>query len=245
MAIAEHTLDLLVRRLGLHARLTAEDRAALLALPFVLRTTGPSAYLVREGQPSESCAVLVAGFAYRQKLTEQGARQIVGIHIPGEPLDFQNLFLDVADHDLLTLTKAQVAIIPREAVRAIARERPNVAHAILIYTLIEGSIFREWILNVGRRDAKASVAHLLCEFAIRMDVLGVKTGAPYDFPMTQEQIGDCLGLTPVHVSRTLRALAADGLITRVRRQISFPSWPVMRRAASFDAGYLHLSEQRS
>lgn len=236
-------LDLMIRRLETHARLEDADRAALMALPYVLRTLDASSYLVREGYSPDQCAVLVTGFAFRQKLTGEGTRQIVSLHVPGDALDLQNLFLDIADHNVQTLTRAEVAIIPRAALREIVRANPAIAHAILVFVLIEASIFREWVLNVGRRDARSRVAHLLCEFAIRLDSLNLAEPGGYELPMTQEQIGDAVGLTPVHVNRTLKALEAQGLITRNRRHISFPQWQALREVADFSARYLHLSQQ--
>jgi CRP-like cAMP-binding protein len=115
MATTPSPLALMVRKLETHAVLDDDDRTALLALPYTLRTFEPSSYLVREGDAPDQCAVLLSGFAYRQKLTGAGMRQIVSLHIPGEPLDFQHLFLDVADHNVQTLTRADVATIPRSA----------------------------------------------------------------------------------------------------------------------------------
>lgn len=233
-------LELLARRLEFHARLDAEDRKALLALPFQLRTFDPSHYLVRDGEPPRTCAILLSGFAFRQKLTFEGARQIVSVHIPGEALDFQNIFLDVADHSVQTLTRAKVAIISRDQIRAIAQERPGIGHAILMYNLVEASISREWITNIGRRSARARLAHLLCEFAIRIDTLRLYDGAPYELPMSQEQLADALGLTPVHLNRTLGTLRKDGLVESNHRMISFPNWDALCEVSGFSARYLHL-----
>ena len=238
-------LSLMLRKLELHAFLPEEDRQAVLALPHTMRTLEPQSYTVREGDPPLACVVLVSGFAYRQKITGDGGRQIVAIHIPGEPLDFQNLFLDVADHNVQTLTRAELAFIPREAIQRIARERPHVAHAILVATLVEASIFREWVLNVGRRDARARLAHVLCEFAVRLEAQGLASEYGYELPMTQEQLADSLGLTSVHVNRTLKLLESEGLIVRNKRNVAFPDWKRMRTVGDFNQRYLHLDRQRS
>lgn len=243
MAVPDNPLALMVRKLSIHADLTAQDRDALLALPFAYREIDPSSYLVREGEVPDQCAVLISGFAYRQKLTGDGTRQIVSIHLPGDPLDLQHLFLDIADHNVQALTRAEVAVIPREALRQVARSSASIGHAILVNILVEASIFREWVLNIGRRSSRARLAHLLCEFAARLDAIGLAGADGYDLPMTQEQLADALGLTPVHVNRTLKALEADGLITRHRRHISFPALGALRQMADFNPRYLHLSPQ--
>jgi CRP-like cAMP-binding protein len=243
MADKRNPLELLVRKLAQHSVLDAHDRQAILSLPQTVRVLEPSTYTVREGDPPQVCSVLVSGFAFRQKVTADGARQIVALHIPGEALDFQHLFLDVADHSVQTLTRSEVAFIPRAALHELVRTRPAVRHAMLVAILIEASIFREWVLNVGRRDARTRMAHLLCEFAVRLEAQGLAAEYRYELPMTQEQLADAVGLTPVHVNRTLKSLEADGLITRNRRQVSFPDWQRMREVADFTQRYLHLGPQ--
>lgn len=240
-----HPLQLLVRRLEQHAALGPSDREAILALPHTLRTLDPSSYMIREGDRPVQCAVLVSGFAYRQKLTGDGQRQIVALHIPGEPLDFQNLFLDESDHSVQTLTRAELAFIQRSDIQKLARAVPAVGHAILVMILVEASVFREWVLNVGRRDARTRMAHVLCEFAIRLDAQGLSEDHGYELPMTQEQFADAVGLTAVHVNRTLKTLEAEGLIVRNRRHVSFPDWERLREVGDFNQRYLHLQPQRA
>ena len=238
-----HPLELLLRKLETHSALGKKDREAILSLPFSLKTLEAQSYTIREGETPTQCGVLVSGFAYRQKLTGDGTRQIVAIHIPGEALDFQSLFLDVADHNVQTLTRADIAFIPRRQLQELARSRAAIGHAILVTILVEASIFREWVLNVGRRDSRTRTAHLLCEFAIRLDAQGLAQDYGYHLPMTQEQLADALGLTSVHVNRTLKTLEADGLISRTGRQVSFPDWKRLREAGDFNQRYLHLEPQ--
>jgi CRP-like cAMP-binding protein len=245
MGAPRHPLALMLRNLELRSRLSDADRQAILALPHTLRTLEPSTYTVREGDPPAVCGVLVTGFAFRQKHTGDGARQIVALHIPGDALDFQNLFLDVSDHSVQMLTRGEVALIARKDIQALARSSSAIGHAILVKTLVEASIFREWVLNVGRRDAKTRMAHLLCEFAVRLESEGLAEEYGYELPMTQEQLADAIGLTPVHVNRTLKTLEREGLITRTKRIIRFPDWQRMRHAGDFNQRYLHVEPQRA
>jgi CRP-like cAMP-binding protein len=243
MHAPKNPLELLLKNLELRVPLPEEDRQAVLALPYTLRTLEASTYTVREADLPNVCAVLISGFAYRQKLTGDGSRQIVALQIPGDALDFQHLFLNDSDHNVQMLTRGDVAMIPREALQHIARSRPAVGHAILVKILVEASIFREWVLNVGRRESRARLAHLLCELAIRLDTEGLAQDYGYELPMTQEQLADALGLTPVHVNRTLKVLEAEGLITRNKRSIRFPDWERMRGVGDFNQRYLHLEPQ--
>jgi CRP-like cAMP-binding protein len=245
LADTNNPLELLVRNLAIHAELSAEDREAVLALPYRLRTLEASTYLTREGDVPDQCGVLGSGYAYRQKHTGDGQRQILALHIPGDPVDFQHLYLDIADHSVQMLTRGEVAFVARKDLRDLARGRPAVGNAIVLNILVESSIFREWVLNVGRRDARTRLAHVLCEFAIRMQKQGLSDGTGFELPITQEQLGDVLGLTTVHVARTLKSLETSGLINRTRRAITFPNLERLREVGDFNQRYLHLERQES
>lgn len=239
----QHPLQSLVRKLETYSELTEPDRRAVLSLPHTLRRVDAQAYTVREGDRPEKCGVLLSGYAFRHKLTGEGARQIIAIHIPGDALDFQNLFLQESDHNVQMLTRGLLAEIPSHPLEELALGNPNVGRAILVATLVEASVFREWALNIGRRDARSRIAHLLCEFAYRLTADGAQPTGTYELPMTQEQLADATGLTAVHVNRVLQSLQRDGLLERERRMIRFPSWEQLRDVADFNPRYLHTREQ--
>jgi hypothetical protein len=152
------------------------------------------------------------------------------------------MFLDVSDHSVQLLTQCKVADVPREALQELVLARPALGTAIIELTLIEASILREWVVNVGRRDARARIAHILCEFAVRLEARGLMTDHGFELPMTQEQLADATGLTSVHVNRVLKSLEADGLINRKRRQIHFDDWRALQDAGDFSRRYLHISD---
>jgi CRP-like cAMP-binding protein len=158
-------------------------------------------------------------------------------------VDLQNSMLQVADHSVQMLTESEVAMIPRDAVIALTLANPKIAQAMWIDTLVDGSIFREWILNVGRRQARERLAHLFCEFSLRLRVAGLGEDNAYELPMTQEQLADATGMTAVHINRTIRALEKDGLIERASpRAIRIGDWRKLAGAGDFDSSYLHLRE---
>lgn len=232
-------LEPTLRKLERRVRFSAEDRAAFLALPAreqVLDTARP---FIREGDPSRHCCALITGFAYRSRSTGGGARQILSFHLPGDVVDLQNALLGVADHDVQMLTRGRVAFISRDAMSELAFERPAIARALWLETLVDGSIFREWIVNVGRRNARTRLAHLLCEFAVRMNAAGLNRDRQYDMPLTQEQLGDATGLTPVHVNRMLQSLRGDALISTGRRTITIEDLNALQVAGDFNHAYLH------
>lgn len=237
--IETHPLNPLVRRWAEYARLTPADRGAILSLPFARKSCAKDGYLVREGQQVNDCTLLLSGFAYRQKLIRNGARQIISFHIPTEFVDLQNGLLAVADHSVQCLNGAEVALVPRKALLGLADEHPAIRIAMWMKTLVDASIFREWVVNVGRRDSKARIAHLLCEMALRLKNIGAGQGDTYDFPVTQEQLADATGLTPVHTNRTLQTLRKNGLIQLTPRSLTVLDWDGLCEAGDFDDTYLH------
>ena len=238
-----NTLTPMVTKLQMWTRLDDADRDAVLALPHRIRALRAHEFIVRDGdEPRHSCLIL-SGYAIRHKLTGSGGRQIMSIHMKGDIVDLQNSLLRSADHNVQTLNDVEAAFIPIAAIEEIAVGRPNLGKAMWNETLVDGAIFREWTLNIGRRDARTRMGHMLCEFALRLETVGLGEQCQYELPMTQEQLADALGLTSVHVNRTLKALAADGLIERTNRSVRIPDWKKLAEIADFDSRYLHLDQR--
>jgi CRP-like cAMP-binding protein len=242
MQTTNSPLEPLVRKLGRWEHLAAADKTAILSLPYNRRTFAPGGYIVRERDEAHYSCVLLSGFAYRQKVVAKGARQILSIHISGDMVDLQNAVLNIADHSVQALTDLEVAMISRDAIRELTLSHPAVGLSLWYDTLVDGSIFREWVANVGRRDALTRVAHLLCEFCVRLRSAGLCEGLAFNLPMTQEQLADCTGLTSVHVNRTLKELERRGLILRDLRSVTIPDWHALIRAGDFNETYLHMSQ---
>ena len=238
--VSDHVLAPMVRKLQLWQPLSEIDIAAVLALPHTIRSLESGQYIIWDGDKPQHSCLLLGGFAYRHKVAGNGGRQILSIHMKGDIVDLQNSLLGIADHNVQMLTTGQVALIPVEAMREIAFNRPHVGMAMWYETLVEASIFREWIVNVGRRDARTRIAHLLCEFAVRLEVAELGQQSTYELPITQEQLGEAVSLTPVHVNRTLMRLESDGLIDRTKRVITIRDWTELAKTADFEPRYLHL-----
>lgn len=230
----------MAKRLGRGGVLSPSECEALLAMPHTVRDYEAGQYLLREGDRPRYCTFMLSGFIYRHKFVGDGGRQIVSIHIPGDFIDLQNMLLATADHNIQALTGSMVAQIDIEVVEAHSFAHPALGKAFWRESLTEASIFREWVANIGRRDARSRTAHLLCELATRREAAGLGPRDTFELPMTQEQLGDALGLTAVHVNRTLKGLHDEGLITRSKRSVSVGDWGRLRDVADFTSGYLHL-----
>jgi CRP-like cAMP-binding protein len=239
LSAPKHVLSPAIRKLEKRVTFSAEDRVAFQSMPFSIRDLNTGSYIVREGDQIKNCCVLLSGFAFRSKIVGNGGRQILSIHIPGDVVDIQHAMLGVADHNIQMLTAGEVALIPAATVKEIAFKYPAIGQALWLETLVDGAIFREWIANVGRRDARTRISHLLCEFAVRLHTAGLTEGHRYELPMTQEQLGDATGLTAVHVNRTMQALRTDGLITSNKRAITIEDWKALTTVGDFDTAYLH------
>ena len=241
MTQAETPTASLVRKLGRLATLSRDDVASLAAVPVHLEAVPRLRQLIREGDTPSQCCLLLTGYAARHKVTATGAKQIVSFHLPGDILDIQHLLLGRADHSVESITAAKVAWIPKADLLGLAWTRPAVGQALWRDSLIDASIFREWVLNVGRRGAKSRVAHMLCEFVARCEAVGLGDRESFELPMTQTQIADATGLTPVHVNRTLKSLDADGALLRDRNLFRVVDWDRLCRIADFDSAYLHAA----
>ncbi len=234
-------LGLLKRKLLSHSPLTADDLAAIDAMPFQQRQLEAGSYLLREGDRSKICPILLSGFAFRHKTTASGGRQIVAVKMPGDALDFQSLYVEHIDHCLQALTRIDIAVVQNKDIERLFIGNPNIARAIVVDIVVEASIGREWLLNIGRRNGFTRLAHLLCEIHFRLSV--AETSLLVDkLPLTQEQLADLLGLSPVHVNRCLKALERAGAIMRQGRSVRIGDLRTLRSIAEFTDYYLHFHD---
>lgn len=234
-------LRIVVESLARLHPISADGCAAIEALPFKPVYTDAHHFLVREGERPEYCGLLLEGYACRHKMSANGGRQIVSFHLPGDVLDAQHLELECADHNVQTITPATVALVYKRDMQALVDAQATIRKAIWRSSLIEASIFREWVLNVGRRTALGRVAHVICEFAARREAARLGSANEFELPMTQEHIADATGLTPVHVNRTMRTLDGLGVLNRKKRQVTIVDKDKLLRLAEFDPLYLHIA----
>lgn len=208
-------------------------------LPLHARRVGAGQPLLHEGQHPSHCLLLLQGFACRSKTLADGRRQIVSFHLPGDILDLAGLLLGRMDHEVRALTSATVALVPGATVLDWVRHRPGLNLLLWRDMLIDASIWREWVLNVGRRTAHQRVAHLLCELVARLRAAGLAADYGCELPVSQVELADATGLSAVHVNRVVQEMRAEGLIESRGRTLAVREWRGLRRAAGFDPAYLH------
>ena len=236
-------LSTLVVKLRTTTRLDEADLAAIEALPIHVKELAAHTPIVVEGDRPTQCCLMIKGFSARTQTTDDGKRQILSIHIPGDIPDLQSLHLHVMDHDLRTLSDCTLGFIAHDAIRDLTRARPMVAEALWRETLVDAAIFRAWIVNLGRRPANQRLAHFLLEIRRRLELVGLATDDEYELPMTQLDLADALGLTPVHINRVLKALRSDGLLDVKKFVVKLGDAQKLMALGDFDDLYLHQNPE--
>jgi CRP-like cAMP-binding protein len=234
-----HSTDMMIRKLQVNTQLSEQDISALYALPVRTKEVEKGAFIVREADRPNNCCLVLNGFLCRSKVAEIGERQILSFHIPGDIPDLQSLYLTVMDHDLVAVSSATLAFIAHDDLRRIIRGYPSVAEALWRDTLIDASIFREWIVNLGVRPAAARMAHLMAELRHRMAAVGLSLDNEFEFPITQADLADALGLTAVHVNRVLQNLRAQGFMDMRKSRIRLENLAGLTELGGFHDLYLH------
>lgn len=236
----DRLLDALRRKIDGVVPLGSEEVDAILTLSTVVRQVRAGAEIVREGDhPTQSCLIL-EGIGYRFKIVGEGARQIFSFHIPGDIPDLQSLYLERMDHSLAALTNSTVAYIPHRSLYHLFATHPRVAGFFWREALIDSSIFREWISNIGRRSAPSRIAHVICELYVRFRTIGVVVELTMPFPFTQTVLADAQGMSTVHVNRIMQDLRSAKLIRVGRKELTILDWPGLVELADFQDDYLHL-----
>jgi CRP-like cAMP-binding protein len=235
----------MIRKIESIFTLTDDERQALESLPMQMAAIKANQDIVRMGDaPSRSCLML-SGFACTYKISVKGRRQIVSFAIAGDIPDLQSLHLKVLDNSVSTISPCSVGFVTHGDLHGLCTRYPRIAAALWRHTLIEASIFREWVMNVGQREAYQRMAHVLCELVTRLRTVGLVEDHACDLPITQVEFADAIGVTPVHVNRVLQAMRADGLIELSGERLNIPDWEKLKEVGEFDPTYLHLESNQA
>jgi CRP-like cAMP-binding protein len=233
-----------IRKLESVTQLSNEERQSIVDLPVLPRLVGAHEEVVQDGGTPTACVLILQGFACRYKHTASGARQIFSFHIAGDIPDLQGLFLETMDHSLGTLTPSLLAFISHDAIRRLIRRHPRLGEALWRETLIDAAIFRQWIMALGRRSAAGRAAHFLCEHWVRSKTVGLTDGNSCELPLTQTDIADALGLSTVHVNRSLQTLRREGLVELRKSHMIVLDWDGLVKRAEFSPAYLQQRPPR-
>jgi CRP-like cAMP-binding protein len=234
-------LDKLISR----SNLGPAECQAILDLPAHAAQTQTNRDFVRLGERVDHVCFVVAGLVGRFGQNREGARQITAIHIPTDMVNLQSVVAPEACSALQALSVATILRVPHEALRVVARRYPAIAEAFWRESAVDAAVLAEWVVNVGRRDAKSRVSHLICEIACRVEGFGWKDGSRIPFEATQTHVADMVGLTPVHVNRTLQWLKREGIAAVQSRMIHILDWERLMQVGDFNADYLRVARPAS
>lgn len=231
-------------RLWASPYLSEEERTALSEAVRTPRMVDAGFDLCREGESVDALLFLVDGWAIRHSTTGDGSRQIAALAVPGDLANLDSFLLERIDCGVRVIKRATVVALPRDKALALAAEHPGIARTFTWLALVENAVLAKWAVSLGRRSSKERLAHLFCELSVR---LGGETGneSGFELPLTQEQLADALGLTPVHINRVMQQLRAEGLIATASRVMTIPDVAKLRRTAEFDPRYLHTDQEVS
>lgn len=195
--------------------------------------------IISEGEEPRTVNLLVSGWACRYKMMEDGRRQILAFFIPGDLADLHVYVLNAIDHSISAITPVTYARVAPKEFEELTDGHPRLLRALWWESLVTDSIQREWLVSVGQRTALESIAHLACELFLRLRTVGLVHNRTCDFPLTQTDISDALGMTQPHVSRTISELNKTGLATLKRGKLEVKDLAKLQKLALFNPNYLH------
>ncbi len=230
----------LLRKLANFTELSAEEKSAVDQSCGDVRCFAAGEDVISQGDRTGGVKLLLEGFACRYKALEDGRRQVVAYFVPGDLCDLRVFILKRMDHSIGAVSASKVATISPENVLRLTHDYPALTRALWWSTLVEEAIAREWIVNVGQRNALERMAHLFCELLYRFRAVGLNDGMSCTLPLTQVELAETLGLSSVHVNRTLQALRKRKLITLENGTLTIDNLDELKELSFFDPDYLHL-----
>jgi CRP-like cAMP-binding protein len=236
-------IEPLLRKLNAHDIVQPAEAEALAAVLRERRTHPARRVVVQRGKEIPFSTLLLDGLMCRYKDMSNGERQISALHVPGDFVDLHSFSLKQLDHSVATMTKCEVAIVQHEALKRITEELPHLTRMLWFLTNLDAALHREWTVSLGRRDAAARLAHLFCELHARLQVVGLADADGYELRLTQVDLAECLGLTPVHINRTLRQLRENGLVEYRNRRVHILDRKGLETVAEFQPDYLYLNRR--
>ncbi len=236
-------IETLLLRLRVRDNVSSDEEAALR-----WAITGTQDYparvkIVRRGEPLERSILLLDGMMCRCKNLRNGQRQITALHVPGDFLDLHGFTLKRLDHDVMSLGPSRVAFAPHERLIELTETHPHLMRLLWMTTNMDAAMHREWELSLGQRSGAVRAAHLFCELYAREEVVHTNFGYTLKLPMTQAELGECIGLTVVHTNRVLKELREAGLASFTRGDLVIHDLVRLREFADFDPSYLYLDKR--
>ncbi|MEG3148391.1 Crp/Fnr family transcriptional regulator [Sphingomonas sp. ZT3P38] len=236
-------IDKHLRKLRARDEVSAEEERVIREAAGSAHEVAARKTIIRAGDLLSNSTMLLDGLMCRYKDLRNGERQITELHVAGDFVDLHSFTLKRLDHNIMALSPCRIALVPHERLTRITEEHPHLARIYWFTTNLDAAIHREWELSLGRRTALSKTAHLLCELQVRLGLVGLADDSGYDLRLTQVDLAECLGLTAVHVNRTLRQLREQGLVSISKGRVEILDRDGLRKVAEFDPAYLYLERR--
>ena len=230
----------LLTKLARRLVLSDDEVAAIRAVAVQSVMVKADQIIAREGDKPSRSFLLADGVACTSKVAAGGKRQIMALYFASDLPDLHSLYLGLLDSDLWAISDCRLTYFPHADLRALNRAHPRLGEDLWRFNLVEASIYREWMVNVAQREAPSRIAHLFCETMMRMREVGLVEGGTCPFPVTQADLAEMSGLSPVHINRTLQTLREQGLISFGRGTLTIHDWDALVELGDFRSDYLHL-----
>ena len=228
----------LTSKLARLMQLSAPETAALAALQSPIRPVARNREIISAGRRYDGVFVLIDGAAIRYRVLRDGRRQVLNIALPGDFIGFPASFFETALYSVTALSDASVSWVPFPTLFGLFQRQPGLAATLFCSFSCEAAMYTERLIDIGRRSALERVAHFLLELLIRLQAIGLADERSYRMPLTQELIGDALGLSVPHVNRTLRQLREDELVSIDGQVVVIRDIDALAALADFEKGYL-------
>ena len=229
-----------LKKLKRRIEISSDEERALRSVISETRRVGPDQIIIQGGQELNVSLLLIDGWLARSKDLPGGQRQVTQLHVAGDFADLHSFTLKCLDHDVMTLSDCIIGVAPHERIKEVTERFPKIARYYWFSTNVDAAITRELALSLGQRSAISRMAHLFCELHVRLDAVGHARDDGFDFPLTQRELSECLGLTVVHVNRTIQELRRRGLVELENRQLTILDKRGLEGVAEFDPSYLYL-----
>jgi CRP-like cAMP-binding protein len=233
-----------LKKLRGRTEISSEEERAIRAAVAEVRQVRADELVVRSGEHLNSSIILLEGWLARSKDLPGGERQVTELHVAGDFPDLHGFTLKRLDDDITALSDCRLAVVPHERILEITQKFPRLGRVYWFSTNVDGAIQRELSLSLGQRSAISRMAHLFCELYARLDIVGRTQNSGYEFPLTQRELSECLGLTVVHANRTLQELRRRGLVELENRHLTILDMRGLEGVAQFDPSYLYLENHR-
>ena len=204
------------------------------------RDYSKGADIVREGERPAALRIVLSGWAQAYKQLPDGRRQILALALPGQHCDLDLFTVLRTDHSLAAVRRLTIAEIGRQEAILLLRQCPNLSQLLCWGQMVTAAIQREWIINIGQRNAIERVSHLMCEIFARQNGIPASGGGECDFLLTQWQLAEATGLTQVHVNRTVQELRRRCSVELRNLRLFIPDFAALAQIAPFNANYLHI-----